>query len=111
VRFLKHFLARRAEITLLNLRRMKRTQACLAGHAYLYIDPTGSVRDCPVAAREMGDLRENQLSLERILKSETARRVREQVNKSECFCTMSAPALSNIFLSPSEYIKLAGASL
>jgi MoaA/NifB/PqqE/SkfB family radical SAM enzyme len=111
IRFLKHFLARRAEMTLLNLRRMKRAQSCLAGHAYLYIDPAGSVRDCPVAAREMGDLRENQYSLERILKSETARRVRDQVNSSGCFCTMSSPALSNLFLSPSEYIGLAGASL
>lgn len=111
VRFLKSFLRRRAEIARNNLRRLKRTRPCFAGHAYLYIDPSGSVRDCPVAAREMGDLRENQFDLERILKSATARGVREQVNTSGCFCTMSAPALSNIFLSPAEYLKLAGASL
>jgi MoaA/NifB/PqqE/SkfB family radical SAM enzyme len=111
VRFFKHFLLRRAALARNNLSRVKRSQSCFAGHAYLYIDPAGSVRDCPVAAREMGDLRENQFSLERILKSETARRVRQQVNASDCFCTMSAPALSNIFLSPSEYLRLAGASL
>jgi len=111
IRILKHFLERRTEIMLDNIGKMKRTRSCLAGHASLYIDPAGSVRDCPVAAREMGDLRENQFDLERILKSETARRVRQQVGSSECFCGMSSPALSNIFLSPTEYIKLAGASL
>ncbi len=111
VRFLKSFLARRAELELNNLRKMKRACRCLAGHAYLYIDPIGSVKDCPVAARELGDLRENQYDIERILKSETARRVRDQVASSECVCPMSAPALSNIFLSPEGYINLAGACL
>jgi len=111
IRLFKHMLERRVLMTVQNLKEMKRSQTCMAGYSYLYVDPTGSVKDCPVAAREMGDLRENQYDLERILKSETARRVRGQVGDGDCFCTMSAPALSNIFLTPVEYLKLAVAGI
>jgi len=106
-RFMNSFLVRRARMISKNLDTMQRSRKCFAAHAYLYVDPSGSVKDCPVAAREMGDLRENQFDLERILNSATARGVRAGVNLSECFCTMSAPGLANIFLSPVDYLSLA----
>jgi hypothetical protein len=111
VRFMCQYLVRRAQIMSANMRRLSRTGQCFAGHAYLYVDPSGAVCDCPVASRCMGELREFDFNIDRLLKSEGARRVRFEVKHSDCCCTMSAPALSNIFLSPNDYIKLAGSSL
>ncbi|HOC91549.1 MAG TPA: radical SAM protein [bacterium] len=111
IRFMKRLLARRAETALESLRTNDRAGNCFAAHAYLYIDPRGSVCDCPVAAREMGDLRENDYSLERVLKSATARQVRKQVNSGVCACAMSAPSMANMFMSPGGYVNLAGASV
>ncbi len=111
VRLFRRLLAGRVRMAQHNIRYMTRMHSCFAGHASLYIDPAGSVKDCPVAARELGDLKENAFSLDRILKAETANRVRDQVKNSDCFCTMAATSLSNFFLSPRGYLQLAAASL
>ncbi|HOX28925.1 MAG TPA: hypothetical protein PLQ76_07220, partial [bacterium] len=111
IRFLKQYLMRRTGIISRNLKYGERVGKCFAGHASLYVDPAGSVKDCPVAGRELGDLSECEYDIERILKSATAKKVREQVNVSGCFCTMSSPSLSNVFLSPSEYLGIACSTL
>lgn len=111
VRLLRRSLTGRVRMAQRNMLGMARMHNCYAGHASLYIDPAGSVKDCPVAARELGDLKENDFRLDRILKTETANRVRAQVKNSECFCTMASPSFSNFFLSPRGYLQLAAASI
>ena len=105
-RLMQPALRRQASIATANLRKMEQTVPCQAGYASAYISPDGSVKDCPVAAREMGDLRENQFDFMRILNTHTARRVRKEVANSGCFCPMDYAAFSHLSLSFSMYAGL-----
>jgi len=109
-RFFNRLLAHRTGMAWRNLLAMKRRAACYAGFSSIHIDPEGKVMDCPVAARELGSLRENQFDLFRILESQPARITRKLVRAGDCFCTMSSPSISNIFLSPPGYMGLAAAA-
>lgn len=92
-RFFRRLFAMRAAASAASMNRMKRTRPCFAGCASLYIDPAGTVLECPVSGREMGALRESAFRLEPILRSAQAARVRREVRTSGCFC---APADSLI---------------
>lgn len=99
-RFLHEVNLRRAALAALSMEKMAQAVPCQAGHASLYISPAGSVKDCPVAAREMGSLRENRYDLAHILRTVPAARVRSEVRRSGCFCPMSSCGPCNVALTP-----------
>ena len=111
VRVLAHVLRLQAQLAARGLHLMSQPIPCQAGHAAIYVSPSGIVRDCPVAAREMGDLRTAGFDLERILASEHARNVRKQVRTSGCFCPMEYADMAHALTSPGNYVRVLARSI
>ncbi|MEW5946716.1 MAG: radical SAM protein [bacterium] len=107
-RFLNVLNRLQARLTGRNIKLMRRTVPCFAGSAYVYVAPDGAVKDCSVAGREMGNLREADYDLGRILGTFSARRVRHEVRTSGCFCPMTELSLSNLLLTTRGFVRLAG---
>ena len=107
-RLLTNLYLRRAAASAAALAGAGRRPRCFAGFSSLYIDPSGSVMDCPGAARELGLLKDNDYSLERLLDSDRAAEARRRIARSACACPMSrGPVLSNALLTPRGAISLA----
>ncbi|MEW6200741.1 MAG: SPASM domain-containing protein, partial [bacterium] len=94
-----------------NLADMRQSIRCHAGSGYLYFAPNGVVRDCSVAGRELGNLREWNYDLYSLLRSYPARRIRREVRRSGCFCTMTELAFCNLLLSARGYLALTASVL
>jgi MoaA/NifB/PqqE/SkfB family radical SAM enzyme len=110
-RFLWHVFRRQARLASNNLHLMTQTTPCQAAHGGIYVTPSGLVLDCPVAAREAGDLRACGMDLERLLSAAHAANARKQVKTSGCFCPMEYCDIIHTMISPADYARVIARSL
>jgi MoaA/NifB/PqqE/SkfB family radical SAM enzyme len=94
-----------------NLHVMAQSTACHAAFGSIFITPDGAVLDCPVAAREMGALRDHALDLDLLLCSDRARMVRKQVAAAECFCPMQYADFTHALTHTPTYLRMTASSL
>lgn len=87
---------------------------CVAGEKMITIDEEGKVKPCEmleqmeIAPYIMGDLREMDYDVYRVLKSETGRAIRRRILEEECYCTFECGNLCNVALRPTNFLKAAG---
>lgn len=110
-RFLWHVFRRQARLASNNLQLMTQTTPCQAAHGGVYVSPSGLVLDCPVAAREVGDLRTYGFDLELLLSATHAANARKQVKTSGCFCPMEYCDIIHTLISPADYARVFARSL
>ena len=76
---------------------------CHAGSKIVVVDETGKVRLCELRPELLGDLREYEYSLKRIIRSRSSDELRRCMNAEKCTCTWECAMIMNILMSPKMY--------
>lgn len=96
------------EITIENYYRKKRRINCFALKNLLVIDDIGNIFSCePLENRgKVGNLREEQFNLQKILKNRKSQDLQLKIKNKECTCTWENAFQQSLALSPQYYPKL-----
>jgi len=87
-------------------REKKRLIPCYAGRLNLVLTENGDVYPCEILSRKMGNLREQDYSMEKLLEGREAREVLSYIAKGECHCTHECYFITNILFNPGLYPRL-----
>lgn len=95
----------------------KRLTPCYAGRLNLVLGETGEVYPCEMRAGSLGNVRDHDYDLGRILRSATARATLASIRSGRCHCTHECYLMTNILFNPrwypaliKEYLRLSGRS-
>lgn len=82
---------------------------CYAGLSNIHMTPDGKVWPCCILGYKMpmGDLRQMNYSIPKILASKRAGEVREFIRKKKCYCPLANQAYSNLICNTSSIFKIA----
>ncbi len=78
------------------LQEQRRVLPCYAGLASVQIAPDGDVWPCCIKAESMGNLRDYDYDLKRLLGSKTARELQRQIYQRDCYCPLANAAYTNM---------------
>jgi len=85
------------------LRRRERLIPCYAGRLTLVINEKGDVYPCESFEQSLGNLRNNELEIRRVLNSERARKVISEIKNGDCYCSHECYMMMNILFNPATY--------
>lgn len=79
---------------------------CYAGRLNLVITETGDIFPCESFSMKLGNIRENEYDIRKVLKSRDAQKVINSIAKKGCFCTHECYMMTNILFNPFMYPAL-----
>jgi radical SAM protein with 4Fe4S-binding SPASM domain len=79
---------------------------CYAGRLNLVITETGDLFPCESFSMKLGNIRESNYDIGKVLKSRDAQKVISSINKNGCFCTHECYMMTNILYNPFMYPAL-----
>ncbi len=85
----------------------KRLNPCYAGRLNLVLTESGDVYPCEILTERLGNVKDYEYDIKKILRSEKARKVLTSIQDKKCFCTHECYFMTNILFNPSLYPKLA----
>lgn len=91
---------RARELLIKAVEQKKYPLKCWALKKFIVIRETGDVYPCEPINDSLGNLRENNYSLSRLLKSDRAKNFIKNFNPNGCYCTWGCSVLNNILYSP-----------
>ena len=86
--------------------KKKQLIPCYAGRLNLVITETGDLFPCESFSMKLGNIRESDYDIERVLKSGDAQKVISSITKKGCFCTHECYMMTNILFNPFMYPAL-----
>jgi len=86
--------------------RQKRLVPCYAGRLNLVITETGDLYPCESFNMKLGNLKEYDYDIKKILKSQKAQKVTDSIKKNGCYCTHECYFMTNILFNPMMYPAL-----
>ena len=84
----------------------RRMVPCHAGRLNLVVSETGDVYPCELLEKKLGNIREAEYDIKKLLKSRQAAEIISSIRKDGCFCTHECYFMTNILFSPSAYPAL-----
>lgn len=84
----------------------RRLIPCYAGKLNLVVTETGDVYPCELLEKKMGNLREYDYDINKLLASQDARRVVAEIKSNACCCTHECYFITNILFNPRLYPSL-----
>jgi len=88
------------------LKKRNMYQRCQAGRRVIVINETGEVFPCEPLWHSVGNLRENGYDINKILKSDSMKRFRENIVKEKCNCHWGLPLSNNLIYKPGYYPRI-----
>jgi radical SAM protein with 4Fe4S-binding SPASM domain len=88
------------------LKRKKQLIPCYAGRLNLVLTETGEVYPCESFTMEMGNVRDNNYDLAKILQNNKAQKYLRSIQAKDCYCTHECYFMTNILFNPSMYPAL-----
>ncbi|MAG08666.1 hypothetical protein CMO89_04280 [Candidatus Woesearchaeota archaeon] len=85
------------------LKQKRMVLPCVAGDKFVILNETGKVYPCELLSMEMGDLRQENYDIKRILFSAKGRKVKKFIKDTKCFCTFECAIQNNIIYNPLAY--------
>lgn len=85
----------------------RRLIPCYAGRLNLVLSETGEVYPCELLTQSLGNVRDNDYDLGKILRSEPAAAALRAIEQQHCYCTHECYMITNILFNPSLYPALA----
>jgi radical SAM protein with 4Fe4S-binding SPASM domain len=79
---------------------------CVAGDKIAVIYSEGEVSPCETLDYQIGNIRDFNYDIRRLLKSERGRRIRKKIREEKCFCTHECFATANIIFSKRQLFKI-----
>jgi radical SAM protein with 4Fe4S-binding SPASM domain len=84
----------------------RRLIPCYAGKLNLVVTESGDVYPCELLEKKMGNLREYDYDINKLLASQDARRVVAEIKSNACCCTHECYFITNILFNPRLYPSL-----
>lgn len=88
------------------MREYKRIIPCFAGRLNLVLTEGGDVFPCELLAESFGNVRDFGYDMEKVVRSERARRVNGSIRNNECYCTHECYFMTNILFNLHMYPAL-----
>jgi radical SAM protein with 4Fe4S-binding SPASM domain len=88
------------------LLKQKRLVPCYAGRLNLVITETGDLYPCESFSMKLGNVKENDYDITKVLKSRKAQKVTASIKKNGCYCTHECYFMTNILFNPLMYPAL-----
>jgi MoaA/NifB/PqqE/SkfB family radical SAM enzyme len=88
------------------MREHTRIIPCYAGRLNLVLTEEGDVFPCELLRESFGNVRDFELDLKRVVRSEQARRVNDSIRNNGCSCTHECYFMTNILFNPRMYPAL-----
>lgn len=85
----------------------KRLIPCYAGKLNLVLNETGDVYPCEILREAIGNVRDFDCDMRKVVRSEKARKVIRSIMNNECYCTHECYFMTNILFNPRLYPALA----
>jgi radical SAM protein with 4Fe4S-binding SPASM domain len=84
---------------------------CVAGRKLLVVSETGEVKPCEILGRSMGNLRDHDFDLRRVLRRRENLELVRWIRDSHCKCGFECALAANVVWNVSSYPKLLAATL
>ncbi len=85
----------------------RRLIPCYAGRLNLVLTETGDVYPCEILTTVLGNVRDCDYDMERLVSSDKSRKVIASIMNNECYCTHECYFMTNILFNPRLYPALA----
>jgi radical SAM protein with 4Fe4S-binding SPASM domain len=79
---------------------------CYAGRINIVLTETGDLYPCESFDMRLGNVRENDYDISKVLKMQEARKTIESIKKNGCYCTHECYLMTNILFNPRMYPSL-----
>jgi MoaA/NifB/PqqE/SkfB family radical SAM enzyme len=84
---------------------------CVAGRKLVVISETGDVHPCEVLNKPMGNLRDYDFDLHKLLATDHSRGIQDWIVDTKCKCSFECALAANVTWNPSMYPRLARAAV
>jgi len=84
---------------------------CVAGRKMVVISETGDVLPCEMLDNTLGNLRDHDFDLYRLLATDKSRELRKWIVASKCKCSFECALAANVTWNPSQYRRLLQAAV
>lgn len=86
--------------------RKQRLIPCYAGRLNLVLTETGDLYPCELSDQKIGNVRDFNYDVKKILQSARAKKVIEAIETEECYCSHECNFITNILFNPKMYPRL-----
>ena len=84
---------------------------CVAGRKLIVISETGIVRPCELLDKTIGDLRDYDFDVGKLMKSQEKKDIANWIVKTKCKCSFECAHAANVAWNYSQYPKIIGKTL
>lgn len=84
----------------------RRLIPCYAGRLNLVLTETGDLYPCELFSQKIGNVRDSDYDVKKILQSEEAKKVSEAIKTEACYCSHECYFTTNILFNPKMYPRL-----
>lgn len=84
----------------------KFVSSCVAGRKLIVISETGNVQPCEILGKSLGNLRDFDWNLKKLLKSNEVKKTRKWIKKTKCKCSFECALAANVVWNKKNYPKV-----
>jgi len=85
--------------------------SCVAGRKLLVVSETGEVQPCEILGKSIGNLRNHDWDLNKLLKHNSVKNMQKWIKDTKCKCSFECALAANVVWKPKNYPKVAKAAL
>ena len=85
--------------------------SCVAGRKLLVISETGEVQPCEILGKSIGNLRNHDWDLTKLLKENSVNQMQKWIKDTKCKCSFECALAANVVWKPKNYPKVVSAAI
>jgi len=85
--------------------------SCVAGRKLLVVSETGEVQPCEILGKSLGNLRDHDWNLNRLLKQNSVNKLQKWIKETKCKCSFECALAANVVWKPKNYPKVLSSSI
>ncbi|MBU2560046.1 radical SAM protein [archaeon] len=86
--------------------KQKRLIPCYGGALNIVLSENGDVYPCELSIQKMGNIRDFDFDIKKLLNSKEAKSIARDIKKGDCYCSHECYFMTNILFNPKMYPKL-----
>ena len=84
---------------------------CVAGRKFIIVSETGDVYPCEILDQKIGNIKDENYNLKKILKNNESKRMQKWIKETKCKCTFECASAASIVWNYKNYPKIAKSSI
>ena len=85
--------------------------SCVAGRKLLVVSETGEVQPCEILGKSIGNLRNHDWDLNKLLKHNSVKNMQKWIKDTKCKCSFECALAANVVWKPKNYPKVVKAAI